>query len=158
MSKENTINNGAFRKKKVYFSQVSNVALRDENLSLQAKGLYAIIQSYISIEDFVLYKSFLRKLTKLSENTFDKYWKELKDRGYLIQYKYFETGSKGAKYEYDLLDIPVEKEEVDPVKSTPVLTPQNIRSKKIRPKKMILGNTANQNNLLSYCQGQGVDA
>ena len=33
--------NGKFRKKKVYFTQVSNVAIRDKNLSLKAKGLYA---------------------------------------------------------------------------------------------------------------------
>ena len=51
-------NSGTFRKKKIYFSQVSNEALRDENLSLKAKGLYALIQSYITIENFILYKDF----------------------------------------------------------------------------------------------------
>jgi hypothetical protein len=46
--------NGSFRKKKTYFSQVSNEALRDNTLSLKAKGLYALIQSYITIENFTL--------------------------------------------------------------------------------------------------------
>lgn len=150
MSKEiKTNNNGAFRKKKVYFTQVSNTALRDENLSLQAKGLYAIIQSYITIEDFILYKNFLIKVTKLSENTFDKYWKELKDKGYLVQYKFFEAGSKGAKYEYELLDTPLVKEETDPVETTknkPVFTPQNLRSKNLRPKKLGVYNNTDLNN------------
>lgn len=118
-------NNGRFRKKKVYFTQVSNNALRDKNLSLQAKGLYAVIQSYITIEDFILYKSHLMKEVGLSEKTFDKYWKELKDRGYLIQHKYYEKGSKGAQYEYELLDIGNE-----------VFTPQNLTCKKLTPKNL----------------------
>lgn len=115
--------NGSFRKKKVYFTQVSNTALRDKNLSLQARGLYAIIQSYITIENFTLYKNHLIKESGLSENTFDKYWKELKDKGYLVQYKFYDYGSKGAKYEYELLDIPKE-----------IFTPQNLRSKNLTPK------------------------
>ena len=51
-------NNGKFRKKKIYFTQVSNYALRDKYLSFSAKGLYSLIQSYITIPDFDLYKSF----------------------------------------------------------------------------------------------------
>ena len=38
MTKGKTTNNGLFRKKKVYFSQVSNEALRDQELSLKAKN------------------------------------------------------------------------------------------------------------------------
>lgn len=117
------MSNGFFRKKKVYFTQVSNTALRDKRLSLQAKGLYAIIQSYITIEDFVLYKNHLIKESGLSTNTFDKYWKELKNTGYLIQHKYYSSGNKGAIYEYELLDEPQE-----------VFTPQNLRSKNLTPK------------------------
>ena len=35
--------NGSFKGKKVYFSQVSNHAIRDNTLSLKAKGLYSLI-------------------------------------------------------------------------------------------------------------------
>ena len=50
---------GAFRKKKTSFTQVSNIALRDKNLSLKAKGLLSLIESYINIDNFTLYKQFL---------------------------------------------------------------------------------------------------
>ena len=78
---------GAFRKKKVYFSQVSNSALRDINLSLKAKGLYLLIQSYITIPDFILWKTTLIKECKEKTDSFNGAWKELKDNGYLIQRK-----------------------------------------------------------------------
>lgn len=96
-------NNGAFRKKRIFFSQVSNEALRDASLSLKSKGLYALIQSYITIENFILYKNTLKQNCKEGEKAFEASWKELKDRGYLIQYKL--RNEKGSfYYEYDLLD------------------------------------------------------
>ncbi|WP_061313850.1 hypothetical protein [Clostridium botulinum] len=98
-------NNGVFRKKKIYFSQVSNVALRDNNLSLKAKGLYALIQSYITIEDYSLYKTTLQKVCKEGRDAFNGAWKELKDNGYLVQYKLKNNGGT-FYYEYDLLDTP----------------------------------------------------
>ena len=101
---------GRFRKKKIYFTQVSNQALRDINLSLKAKGLYALIQSYITIEDFTLYKTFLLKNCKEGKKAFESAWKELKDLGYLLQYRL--QGEKGQFfYEYELLDEPQIAEE-----------------------------------------------
>ena len=96
---------GSFKPKKVYFSQVSNHALRDSNLSLKAKGLYALIQSYITIENFILYKNTLKKACLEGDTSFESGWKELKDKGYLIQEKH--QNSDGTFYYlYDLLDIP----------------------------------------------------
>lgn len=96
---------GRFRKKKIYFTQVSNVALRDTNLSLKAKGLYALIQSYITIEDFTLYKTTLLKDCSEGKKAFESAWKELKDSGYLLQHRL--QGEKGKfYYEYELLDEP----------------------------------------------------
>lgn len=96
--------NGSFRNKKSYFTQVSNDALRDKTLSLKAKGLYALIQSYITIPGFTLYKNTLKKECKEGEKAFEATWKELKDKGYLIQYK-FKNRDGTFKYEYDLLDV-----------------------------------------------------
>ena len=101
-------NNGLFRKKKIYFSQVSNEALRDENLSLKAKGLYALIQSYITIENFILYKETLKSACRDGRDSFNSAWKELKDQGYLKQYKMQDEKGKIC-YEYELLDIPKKK-------------------------------------------------
>lgn len=95
--------NGSFRKKKIYFSQVSNAALRDIELSLKAKGLYALIQSYITIEDFTLYKSTLKNSCIEGEKAFESTWKELKEKGYLIQYR-MQTSKGTYYYEYELLD------------------------------------------------------
>ena len=97
-------NGGAFRKKKIYFSQVSNYALRDENLSLKAKGLYSLIQSYITIEGFVLYKNTLKKDCSEGNTAFESAWNELKQFGYLKQFK-LKTPEGYFSYEYDLIDI-----------------------------------------------------
>ena len=98
-------NTGIFRKKKVYFTQVSNTALRDNSLSLKAKGLYALIQSYITIEDFTLYKNYLLKQCKEGKDGFQSTWNELIKAGYLVQYKL--KNDKGVfYYEYELLDTP----------------------------------------------------
>lgn len=108
------ISNAKFRKKRINFTMVSNAALRDEKLSLKAKGLYSIIQSYITLEDFDIYKSTLYKVCKEGEKAFEGAWQELKETGYLKQYRIrtIETDDKGEvifngfKYEYELLDEP----------------------------------------------------
>lgn len=108
---------GKFRKKRKGYAQVSNYALTDKNLSLKAKGLYAMIESFLSIPDFVLYKDFLIKQSSDGQKAFDSGWKELKDRGYLIAYKI--NTAKGFIYEYELLDSVNNEEESTPPKRTP---------------------------------------
>lgn len=98
---------GKFRKKRNKFSQISNTAIQDETMSCQARFLYCLISSYITIPDFNLYKGFLKEKANLGKDAFNKYWKELKDRGYLIQYEI--RDEKGHyNYEYELLDEPFE--------------------------------------------------
>ena len=99
--------NGKFRKKKIYFTQVSNIAIKDQNLSLKAKGLYTLIQSYLTLENFTLYKVTLKKDCLEGEKAFENAWKELKDKGYLIQYK-LKNDNGQFYYEYELLDTPLE--------------------------------------------------
>ena len=94
---------GKFRKK-VSFAAVSNIALRDENLSLKAKGLYALIQSYITLENFTLYKSYLKSLSTDGLRSFNTAWEELKEFGYLKQLRI--RDENGFRYEYELLDEP----------------------------------------------------
>lgn len=109
----NTSANGKFRPKKNSFTQVSNAAIRDENLSLRAKGLYSIIQSYITIENFTLYKGTLVNSCMEKGKGFENTWNELKEKGYLKQYRIRarEVDDKGNvifngfKYEYELLDV-----------------------------------------------------
>ena len=61
MNNDNSLN-GAFRRRTVPFTQVSNSALEDKTLSLKAKGLYSIIQRYITIPNFILYKGHLMSI------------------------------------------------------------------------------------------------
>lgn len=98
--------NGRFRKKRVNFSMVSNTIIRDKTISLKAKGLYALIQSYITMENFTLYKSFLMSKCSEGERAFNSAWQELKDTGYLKMYKFRGQHSKSFTYEYELLDVP----------------------------------------------------
>jgi len=61
-------------------------------------------KNQVPLPDFILYKNTLLKKCKESKNTFDTAWKELKDNGYLIQYK--SRNEQGAYcYEYELLSI-----------------------------------------------------
>lgn len=96
-------NDGKFRKK-VPFAAVSLIALQDDNLSLKAKGLYGLIQSYITIPKFTLYKNKLIEGSTDGLRAFNSAWDELKEHGYLKQYRIREE--KGWRYEYDLLDEP----------------------------------------------------
>jgi len=77
--------------------------------------LYSLIQRFITIENFVLYKTTLTKQCKEGEKAFEAAWKELKTFGYLIQHQM--QGAKGHfRYEYELLDEPIhtpKKEGVD---------------------------------------------
>lgn len=113
---ENNNNKAIFRSKVVPFTQVSNVALDDEKLSLKAQGLYAKIQRYITIPNFVLNVEYLMSKCSDKETSFENGWKELKRNGYLKQYRISytqETIENGEvkrrnkfRYEYELLDTP----------------------------------------------------
>lgn len=96
--------NGKFRPKKINFAPVSNSALKDPRLTLKAKGLYALIQSYITMPNFLLNKGWLRDRCREGEKAFDSAWKELKDCGFLKQYRIPNGKNDTFRYEYELLD------------------------------------------------------
>lgn len=104
----NTNKGGKFRRK-IGFSAVSNAVAMDSNLSLKAKGLYLLIQTYITIPGFTLYKNYLMSQCKERESAFDSAWNELKRNGYLKQYKMQDTETKRFCYEYELLDEPMKE-------------------------------------------------
>ena len=98
-------NSGGKFRKKINFSMVSNDIIRNDNISLKAKGLYALIQSYITLDDFILYKGFLLSKCKEGKKAFDSAWRELKESGYLIQYQMQDPETKQFYWEYELVDV-----------------------------------------------------
>ena len=76
----------------------------DKTLSLGAKGLYALMYSYINDHDYIINKEFLKEKSKEGNRAFETLWKELKSKGFIKQRK-IQTGS-GFSYEYELLHGP----------------------------------------------------
>lgn len=96
---------GFFRSKKG-FTVVQNEITRDVKISLKAKGLYLVIQAYISMPDKKWTKEDFRNLTKEGKKAFDSAWKELKESGYLKVHIMSDNGR--WRTEYELLDEPKE--------------------------------------------------
>lgn len=89
------------------FTPVSRELIMDSHISLQAKGLYSIIQYVLSLETnaggFVTTKDYIRKFCKEGHFAFNRYWKELKDNGYLLVIKqYYDKVLKKTVYKYGL--------------------------------------------------------
>lgn len=102
----NILENGGFIRKRYNFSQVSNYILDDENIPIETRGLYVIIQRWITYyENGHISKEFIRKKCSVGIDKFDRMWKELKVLGYLKQYR-IASGKNRFIYVYDLLDEP----------------------------------------------------
>lgn len=111
---------GRIRKHEKNFTIISNNALKDEFLSLKAKGLYAVIECYLSIPNWELYKDHLISTSKDGRDGFNSAWKELKDHGYLVQHKIKDNAGKWV-YEYELMEertIPIEEVKISKSKRT----------------------------------------
>ena len=96
---------GFFRSKKG-FTVVQNEITKDANISLKAKGLYLVIQAYISMPDRKWTKEDFMHLAKEGKKAFDSAWKELKESGYLKVHIMSDNGR--WRTEYELLDEPEE--------------------------------------------------
>lgn len=97
------MSDGIFRSKKG-FTVVQNSVTKDGKLSLKAKGLYVLIQAYITMPDKNYKKSDFLKMVTEGKCAFESAWKELKASGYIKQHVY--SNGKGFRVEYDLLDEP----------------------------------------------------
>ena len=103
MDTMNVMDDESIEKQKGFTIAVNN-AVRDDGLSLRAKGLYVLIRSYITMEGFELTKAFLMQRCMEGEKAFNSSWEELKKKGYLKIHQY-STGNGDGKfrYEYKLL-------------------------------------------------------
>lgn len=103
------VETGRFKQRRTSFTATSNKVLFDINLDMDTKTLHNMITYYISIPDFTLYKAHLQKQSGAGQRAFNRMWKQLKDNGYLVQYKF--KDEKGTfYYEYELFDEPMAPE------------------------------------------------
>lgn len=78
------------------FTKVDNLILLDSALSLEAKGLYAILKHLSAIPNFSIRRDYIKSISGYGETAFRRVWKELKDKGLLIETKLRNKG----KYMY----------------------------------------------------------
>ena len=89
------------------YTTIYNEVLRDRTLSLNAKGLFAVIKSFIGLPDFALSKRRLGYACSDSAYLLNAAWKELKQKGYLQHY--FSQSENGAFcHVYNLMQHPSE--------------------------------------------------
>lgn len=89
------------------YTTIYNEVLRDRTLSLDAKGLFAVIKSFIGLPGFALSKRRLGYACSDSGYLLNAAWKELKQKGYLQHY--FSQSENGAFcHVYNLMQHPSE--------------------------------------------------
>lgn len=87
------------------YTTIYNEVLRDSTLSLDAKGLFAVIKSFVGLPDFALSKRRLGYACSDSSYLLNAAWKELKQKGYLQHY--FSQSENGAFcHVYNLMQHP----------------------------------------------------
>ena len=87
------------------YTTIYNEVLRDSTLSLDAKGLFAVIKSFVGLPDFALSKRRLGYACSDSSYLLNAAWKELKQKGYLQHY--FSQAENGAFcHVYNLMQHP----------------------------------------------------
>ena len=87
------------------YTTIYNEVLRDRTLSLDAKGLFAVIKSFVGLPGFALGKRRLGYACSDSGYLLNAAWKELKQKGYLQHY--FSQSENGAFcHVYNLMQHP----------------------------------------------------
>ena len=76
------MSDGQFRKKRG-FTAVQNAVAKNTDISLKAKGLYLLIQAFITMPDVSWKKSDFEAMCKEGTKAFNSAWDELKNKGYL---------------------------------------------------------------------------
>ena len=74
------------------YTKIDNSVLLNENLSLEAKGLYSIIKYYSTIPDFSLNREHIKSISGYGETAFRRVWNELKESGLLEHTKTRKNG------------------------------------------------------------------
>ncbi|MBU3171322.1 hypothetical protein [Clostridium estertheticum] len=96
------------------FTKINNSIIFDLNLSCEAIGLYAKLQYLSTMDNFSIRREHIKSISGYGETAFRRVWKELKNKGVLIENK---TSNKGRyEYIYTLKNNEGATKEVAPVK------------------------------------------
>ena len=87
-------------------TKISNTILRDQNLTLKSKGLYASLAYFFSIPDFNFTQKTIKTLCKNGEDSITSALIELKQNGYLKIKKATNYTTGEFAYAYTLLSEP----------------------------------------------------
>lgn len=134
------------------YSMISLNALMDETMPIKEKGLYILTSHYISKPNSVFTRRFILEKSGLSEPTFNKYFKDLQNRQYLIKTTCRDDLGRFC-YEFELFDKPAkEDEEIYSQVSNNLLNNQSIFLEKSnkKNKKLLLTNDRFKENIFSY--------
>lgn len=90
------------------YTNVSTDILRDRNISLACKALFALVSYLTKIPGFVLRPEGVRSLCVEKQKHFQTLWKNFKLSGLLKQHRYPTGGDNdsGWSYDYDLCETP----------------------------------------------------
>ncbi|QXE20466.1 hypothetical protein [Clostridium sp. 001] len=80
------------------FTKVDNNILLNSSLSLEAKGLYSILKHLSTIPNFIIRRDYVKGISGYGETAFRRVWKELKEKGLLLEAKLREKGRYIYKY------------------------------------------------------------
>lgn len=106
------------------FTPVPVEMLKDERMSLKAKGLFVAIQKLMTLaenmpqEDIKVTKNELMKRNGLKISSINTPWNELKELGYLHQRRYYEVDTGLFAWGYQLFEMPFEHKYVAKLKPT----------------------------------------
>lgn len=78
------------------FTKIDNSIIFNSDLSLEALGLYIKLKHLSTIDNFSIRRDYIKSISGYGETAFRRVWKELKDKGVLIETK---SRNKG-RYEY----------------------------------------------------------
>ena len=96
------------------FTKINNSIIFDLYLSCEAIGLYNKLQYLSTIDNFSIKRDYVKSISGYGETAFRRVWKELKDKGALIETK---TSNKGRyEYVYTLKNNEGTEKAVTPVK------------------------------------------
>lgn len=90
------------------YTPVSNAILQSKTLTPEEKSILVHLLSLP--EDWVTYKTVIWKEMNMGRDRFDKHWKGLVNKGYIISVKVIKPNGQFAGYDHEIVEEPIHPE------------------------------------------------